>query len=377
LTLLDDDAIRALAGFRDEGAPVTSCYLDVDGRRFPAHGDVEKAFATLVRQAGLSNNGHGHSAHPPSVMQDVERMAHHVRGLRRGTVRGLAMFSCSARAFWKVFELPVRVTSQLVVEPMPSVRQLEALLEEHERMGVLLVDRKHTRMYVFQLGELVDHSERYDEKERHGEDDRGELVKTRVGSQLSEQALQHVRRSAELAFEVFQRGAFDWLVVGAPPEVRSDLEHALHPYLRERIAGHVSLKVTASPDQIRSAAIELEYGIQRRNEAALVERLRSAVASGGRAVAGLASTLAALCAGRVDRLFVSEGYAAEGWRCPACGCLATLGRGCPGCHSEMQQVPDVVEVAVAHALAGHARVEVCLGNADLDVLGRIGALLRY
>jgi hypothetical protein len=43
----------------------------------------------------------------------------------------------------------------------------------------------------------------------------------------------------------------------------------------------------------------------------------------------------------------------------------------------MQPVPDVVEVAVARALAGRGRVEVCLGNADLDVLGRIGALLHY
>ena len=94
-------------------------------------------------------------------------------------------------------------------------------------------------------------------------------------------------------------------------------------------------------------------------------------------MAGLGSTLAALCAGRVDLLFVSDGYEAEGWRCGACGRLSTLGRRCPGCEAEMQPVPDVVEVAVATALAGRGRVEVCLGNADLDVLGRIGALLRY
>ena len=154
MTLLDDEAIRTLAGFRDADAPVTSCYLDVDGRRLPTHGDVEKAFATLVRRAGLATNGHGPNGRPPSVHQDLQRMAQHVRGLARGTTRGLAMFSCSAGGFWQVFELPVRVTSQLVVEPMPSVRQLEAVLEEHERIGVLLVDRKRARMYVFELGEL-------------------------------------------------------------------------------------------------------------------------------------------------------------------------------------------------------------------------------
>jgi hypothetical protein len=42
----------------------------------------------------------------------------------------------------------------------------------------------------------------------------------------------------------------------------------------------------------------------------------------------------------------------------------------------MERVDDVVEAAVHEALAQGCRVEVCQ-NADLDVAGRIGALLRY
>ena len=43
----------------------------------------------------------------------------------------------------------------------------------------------------------------------------------------------------------------------------------------------------------------------------------------------------------------------------------------------MTKVDDVVEEAIEEALAQDCRVEVCVGNADLDVLGRIGALLRF
>ena len=43
----------------------------------------------------------------------------------------------------------------------------------------------------------------------------------------------------------------------------------------------------------------------------------------------------------------------------------------------MYAVDDVVEEAVEEALAQSCDVQVCVGNADLDVLGRIGALLRY
>jgi hypothetical protein len=43
----------------------------------------------------------------------------------------------------------------------------------------------------------------------------------------------------------------------------------------------------------------------------------------------------------------------------------------------MTQVQDVVEEAVEVALGQGSRVVTCLGNADLDVHGRIGALLRF
>jgi len=43
----------------------------------------------------------------------------------------------------------------------------------------------------------------------------------------------------------------------------------------------------------------------------------------------------------------------------------------------MERVDDVVEDAVEEALTQGLPVTICIGNADLDVLGSIGALLRY
>ena len=80
---------------------------------------------------------------------------------------------------------------------------------------------------------------------------------------------------------------------------------------------------------------------------------------------------------RVERLAVSVGFEESGWRCPQCGALALVGRRCPACGSVMVAVEDIVEEAIEEALQQKCRVEVCPGNADLDVLGRIGALLRY
>jgi peptide subunit release factor 1 (eRF1) len=94
-------------------------------------------------------------------------------------------------------------------------------------------------------------------------------------------------------------------------------------------------------------------------------------------VAGLPATLTALGERRVDLLLVSAGYVTEGWRCGSCGVLAAVGPRCPVCSSAMEEADDVVEEAIQEALTQSCRVEVCEDNADLDVMGRIGALLRY
>ena len=92
MTTITEETVRALAGFRGVDAPVTTCYLDVDGRHLPTHREVQQSFGSLVRHAGL--NGHTH----PSVVQDVQRMERHIRGLKRARARGIALSELVPRA---------------------------------------------------------------------------------------------------------------------------------------------------------------------------------------------------------------------------------------------------------------------------------------
>jgi hypothetical protein len=43
----------------------------------------------------------------------------------------------------------------------------------------------------------------------------------------------------------------------------------------------------------------------------------------------------------------------------------------------MTKVEDLIEEAIEDALNQSCQVELCATSADLDVLGRVGALLRY
>ena len=363
--------IRELAGYRGEGTLVTSCYLDVDGGHHPRYPDVVRAMDRLCRAARTRFKG------DDSVAADLERMQAHVAaGVDRSRTRGLAMFSCSASGFWRVIELPVPVRDQLTVNHTPSVRQLEVVVDEYERFGILLVDRQRARMLVYELGELVDSSELFEQLPR-GDDHDHSYTKDHNQTHTAALLQQHLRHAAAVAFSVYQQQGFDRLIVSTPDELGTDLVNALHPYLQERLEARATIPVGSSNDEIRAAALDAEASVERRKEAELVARLRDASGAGRRAATGLDATLKAIVERRVDTLLVSHGYESPGWRCTACGHITVLGRSCPVCRNEMDLVDDVIEEAVEEAINQSCDVEICVGNADLDVLGRIGALLRY
>jgi len=366
LTKLSRPLVRELATFRGTG-PVVSVYLDVDGRRHVRPADYEAAFERMAKP------------HMEPAERDLVKRIDEIRGFvkagfDRSHVRGIAAF-CGV-GVWETVELPVPVRNQLVVNDTPHVAQLEAVLDNHERIGVLLADRQRARVFVFELGELLDKSELFDEMPRH-EDDDGDWDRDHVHDHQAAVAQRHVKRAAEAAFAAWQEQRFEHLVLGAPEDLVGDVERALHNYLQRRVAARVHLAVGAPEAEVHRAIVEVEEEIERARKADLVHQLRAAHASGNAGLAGLDAVLPALGDRRVGTLLVSLGYETAGWRCDECRHLAAKGPSCAMCGARMTRVDDVVEEAIEDALAQNCRVEVCDGNADLDVLGRIGALLRF
>jgi peptide chain release factor subunit 1 len=371
VAVLTEAAIRELAGIRGDIAPITSCYLDVDGRRLVRHQDVEHELDGMLRGARQRANGHA------SVHDDLRRIEAFVHGgLDRSETRGLAFFACTASDLWEVIELPVPVHSRVVINHAPAIGQLESVVQEHEPIGVLLADRQRARLFVFELGRLVERTELIDELPRDY-DLRGMRERGTPEHHIEELAHQHLRNAARAAFDLWQARGFHHLAIGAPDAIANEVEAALHPYLSERLCGRIHVGVAASHSEVREAAEGVEAAVERDREADLVARLKEAAATGRRGVAGLAGTLVALNEHRVERLLVSKGYAQEGWRCPETGALAMVGPKNPVNGVAMQRVDDVVEDAIEEALNQGIPVTICIGNADLDVLGQIGALLRY
>jgi hypothetical protein len=370
--VITEAAIKELAGFRSDGAPVVSCYLDVDGRRQVRPQDIERRLAALVREAANGPSG-------DAIAADLGRITEHVaKHLDRSGVRGLALFSCASKGLWEVVGLPVPVANRIVVNHSPAVGTLESIVQELEPLGVLLVDRQRARMFVFQFGELVERRELFEALPRDYDeiDDAGRGQRDQLQDHTDELATQHLRHAAEVAFRLHQDKGFGRLTIGASDEINAAIEPLLHPYLRERLSPRIAVGAGASEPEVRAAALVVEEEVERAEEAAIVAKLRDGMGAGSKAVAGLVDTLRVLNERRVATLIVSDGFTESGWRCP-CGAVAAKGPACPVDGQTMEHVDDVIHDAVDVALGQGCRIEVCVGNADLDVVGRIGALLRY
>ncbi|MFN0029360.1 MAG: hypothetical protein ACKV2O_19565 [Acidimicrobiales bacterium] len=404
---LTREQLRTLALHRT-ATPMTSCYVNVDGRRFGRPQELQRSVDLLLRR------GREAAAGDRSRLADLDRIGAYIRqGLDRSHTRGLAFFAHHDDGFWQVVSLPCPVPNHVIGALAPSVAPLEVALADHEPIGVLLVDRAAIRMLVFAWDELVDHTDGDQAgtaAASPGEADTGRDQGT-SDQKADQQAARQARQAARVCFEVQARNGFGRLVLGGPEAMVAEVERCLHPYLRKIYHGRIAPHPGANMEDIGRAVRAAEIDIARTREAALVDRLRHSAmvptermpgngsgtatanaplsnggsgaggagrASSGRAGrVGLADVLAVLATHRVERILVSDGFEEAGWRCPGCARLAVRGPRCPDCSTAMDPVTDVVSVAIDQAIAERAAVHVCVDCADLDVLGRIGALLRY
>lgn len=383
MAVLSVELVQRLARMRGSDRPVITLYLNVDGKEHLRPEDFHVRLESLIKDAMAKDP-------PKEAVEDLQQVQQFVtERFERGSTKGLAVFVCGT-LLWEVVELPVPVEDHLVVNQTPHVRQLESILVTNgARIGVLLTDRQRARLLVVDFGRVVTSEECFDPLPRH-DDDKGDLRKDQVKSHANAVANAHLRHAAQQMFELYQREHFDYLVLGVAEEIKPELERSLHDYLRQRVVGRTNVTLTASEEEIVACAKDLVRQRERERAQGWVDKLRAAaqtevalpISPNGNgnapgAVVGLDSTLAAVFEKRVDTLLVSQGFAAEGWRCTGCDYIATVGRRCRMCGEEMHLVEDVVEEAIEDALGQNCRVEFCDDNADLDVLGRIGALLRF
>ena len=370
--------LRALTNARPERGRVLSVFLNLDPTEFasaPARATAINSVLNDAERAVAETDGLEHDE-MLALREDVERIRGEFGrdGLFTDGTHGVAIFACGLGGLFEVRQLPHPVATQVVVEHTPYVEPL-VRPGQQERWGVLLVNRRLARLFRG-TGSNLEETDRI-EDDVHSQHMQGGWSQARYQRGVEKEVEDHLKHVAEVVFDTHKQVPFEALLVGAPGETISDVEAVLHPYLRERIRGHVQLDVEHSTlDDVRRAAAEEIDLHQEAYEREVIARLDENLGRNTRAASGFDDVLAALNELRVELLVVADGLQEQGVRDSETGMLAREGAGVGGGASG-QPVENLVEAAMEKAIEQSAEILVVRDPEALIEHGGIAALLRF
>jgi peptide chain release factor subunit 1 len=187
----------------------------------------------------------------------------------------------------------------------------------------------------------------------------------------------YLKKVGDLVLRHFREKGFDWLLLGAQPEISGEMERALPSFLRQRLKKTFRIDINASPQAVLKKTLEFGQEIKREEDRALVSRLMNSLKPRGFGISGIHETLSCLHEGNVHTLLLEEGYVQEGARCSRCGFMGLIPGICPICGEKMMAVPDIVDEAVENAINRGCEVLHMAPGSGLESMGRIGAVLRH
>lgn len=370
--------LRALTDSRPERGRVLSVFLNLDPAYFASAAARSTAINSVLNEAEREIGRLQGLEHDEltTLREDLERVRGelHRDGLAADGTQGVAIYACGLADLFRVLQLPTPVRTHAVIE---RTAYLEPLIGpgQQESWGVVLTNRRFARLFRGSGASLAE-TDRF-EDDVHSQHTQGGWSQARYQRSVDKEFEDHLRHVADVLFEAHKRQSFDRLLIGAPEEMVTQFESVMHPYLRERICGHLQLDVeNSSGEEVRRLAGEAIERHRAERERKLLERLEENVGRNVRAASGADAVCTALNEARVEVLLVGDGLTEPGLRDPLTGAIAPEGAALPN-GAAAEPVTNLLEDAMEKAIEQNADIVVVRDPEALVEHGGIAALLRF
>ena len=235
--MITAETVSSIRTFDGGGLPVVSLYARVapgpDGQR-----EVRTRVSSLLDEIRpLAKDGIAEREWRMSLRGDIDRIKS-AAGQERWPPAAIAIFACSGRGLYTEVPLPEHVPDRVIVDATPCARPMLAVLAEHPRSCVAVVNRATGRLCelyqdeVSELGQVKDPESRRPPIAAGRPDDR-------VSNKIDELAKRHYRRVAERLGKLLQTGDYDLLIIGGHGYEVPDFVQQLPRPVRDRVAGDV------------------------------------------------------------------------------------------------------------------------------------------
>jgi peptide subunit release factor 1 (eRF1) len=251
------------------------------------------------------------------------------------------------------------VEDRIVVDAVPWVREMVAVLDEYHRCCVVMVDSKTARVWELYQDELREVGQLEDESLRksdfagwQGFSEHG------VRNKADELARRHFRRVATLVDKLFRRERLELLAIGGHEHEVPRFIEALPRALRTRVAGTFAVDPhTVTAKTIRDHAGAIVERWERDEERGWVERVLEAEAAGGLAAVGVDDCLWASSVSAIEALLVQDDAVVPGVVCDESRWLAREGASCPLCGKPPRPTADVMDELVQFVIEDGGSIE--------------------
>jgi peptide subunit release factor 1 (eRF1) len=298
--------------------------------------------------------------------------------------RSVAIFSCAPENYFRAYPMAVTLQSRARTGQNPHVKPLANLLDFYGGYGVVLVDKQGARVFYFHLGELIEQEGFMGEEVRHTKRGGSSSLAGRRGgatghtNYVEEVTERNIKDAAEFTTRFFNENDVRRIVIGGAEDTVAQFRSLLPKSWQSLVVGTVPISMSASKNEILDRAMEIGRKAEIRHEDKLVSAVKTNAAKEQGGVIGLDDTLQAVHDGRVQTLVLQEDYRAPGYQCMGCEFITSQELDtCPYCGNKFNQIQDAVELAVRKALQAGGEVEFIQSEPAQEVLGGIGALLRY
>lgn len=378
--MISYDDIRQLQHYPSgHDSLILSLYVNIDqSDAANLNRGFETRIESLFRQTAENQNSN--EGHKERFKDECKRVRQFLRDyVPRG--KALVVFSDSKQDFWWQRDLQVELPNGLRWSQQPWVRPLLEVVEDHDRLGVVLIDKQRARVLTADAEGIQQQAEILSEApNRHATSGTDHIRSQMHMERDHEKHVQwHARRVADELTSLVDHLKLSRLVIGGPVEATSMFIGELPKRIQQMILGTIHTPVDAGNDRLIAELKAVQEKAEHEDEAKIVDALITAAMKHDRAMLGVSDTLEAIQEGRVYRLVVAKDFRIEGKECSLCHMLLWNGNeNCPFCGGKLDAAPDLINRASHRVLDMGGKVQLVSGEAAAKLADAgIGAVLRF
>lgn len=366
--------LEVLEKFNSEGEFVVSLFLNVSPQERKRSGYLSKFknFSKAIPEDKILN-----------VKDDIEKIEKFLQAERESFKKFLILYSCSKKGLWQRYDLNIELKDELIIDKTPYTSPIFDLLDNYQKYGVLLVDKRSARVFLVFLGDIEEYGMVHHDHVpgKHKKGGWFALAEKRYERHIEHHVKIHLKDVIDKFGDFLKDREIRRIIIAGPDETIYELMKILPESIKQKIVGRTFIEKHASAEEVLEKVMPIINEYEQMKESKTLSELITRSRKNDNAVLGIDDVMKYLRERRVMKIIIPKDYKIEGYVCSSCG-FATQQKidCCMECGGCIVKNYNLIEKATEMALQSGALIEVVKDEKERSLLidnGSIGAFLRF